>query len=72
MFLAGEIIKNKWSGEAETSEVRLCVEYGNSTWTPRKLKYKKFSIVILVATLTLVFTDLNFGKLVGIPFFFWR
>ena len=46
--LDGEIIKKtKWSGEGETSELSLCFEYRNSTWTLWELKTKEFLTIVL-------------------------
>lgn len=47
--LDGLIIKTKWSGEAETGELCLCVEYGNSTCTPLELNDKRFYTLVLHA-----------------------
>ena len=47
--LDGLIIKTKWSGEAETGELSLCVEYGNSTCTPLEPNDKRFYTLVLHA-----------------------
>lgn len=49
--LDGLIIKTKWSGEAETGELSLCLEYGNSTCTPLELNDKRFYTLVLHASI---------------------
>jgi len=43
----GEIIIIKWSGKPETNDLRFCLEYRDSTWTPWEVKDKSFSLAIL-------------------------
>lgn len=42
-----EIIKIKWSGKPETSDLWFCLEYRDSTWSPWEVKDKSFSLGIL-------------------------
>jgi hypothetical protein len=64
-ILAGEIIKKmNWSGEGETREASLCLEYRNSTWTPWELKTKEVFTLFLYAILN--------GKYLGYYNFYYN
>jgi hypothetical protein len=43
-----------WSGEGETREASLCLEYRNSTWTPWELKTKEVFTLLLYAILNAI------------------
>ena len=49
IFGRSDYKKMNWSGEGETREASLCLEYRNSTWTPWELKTKEVFTLLLYA-----------------------